>query len=69
MIGLKSSYEPIYDQVVSFVGEQGRMKFVRPLYVALNKAEGGRQIALDCFKKQKSGYHQIAQKMIERDLK
>jgi len=68
MVCLKSSYAPIYDQVVDFVGEQGRMKFVRPLYIALNKAQGGRKIALECFARLKSGYHQIASKMIERDL-
>ncbi|CAG8448674.1 11273_t:CDS:10, partial [Scutellospora calospora] len=29
---LKSEYEPIFPHVVKFVTEQGRMKFIRPLY-------------------------------------
>jgi leukotriene-A4 hydrolase len=65
---LKSNYEKIFDEVVKFVSEQGRMKFVRPLFVALNKAKNGRELAIETFKKNRDSYHLIASKMISRDL-
>jgi leukotriene-A4 hydrolase len=55
-----------YEDTVDFLGEQGRMKFVRPLYRDLFKAN--KQLALDTFAKNKDNYHSIAQKMIARDL-
>jgi leukotriene-A4 hydrolase len=32
MLCLKANYTPIFPYVISFITEQGRMKFVRPLY-------------------------------------
>jgi leukotriene-A4 hydrolase len=52
---------------VDFVGEQGRMKYVRPLYRELSKSRPG--LAVETFARNKEYYHSIAQKMIARDLK
>jgi len=54
------------EDTVEFLTEQGRMKFVRPLYRDLYKAD--KQLALDTFRKNRDNYHSIAQKMIARDL-
>ncbi|KAI8073423.1 peptidase family M1-domain-containing protein [Gilbertella persicaria] len=65
---LMASYEPIYPEVVKFVTEQGRMKFVRPLYRLLHQAKNGSQLAVDTYLKHKSFYHPIAAQLIEKDI-
>ncbi|KAI8089608.1 peptidase family M1-domain-containing protein [Halteromyces radiatus] len=63
-----TSYEPIYPEVVEFITEQGRMKFVRPLYRLLHEAKNGKQLAIDTFLKHKDFYHPIAATLIEKDI-
>lgn len=36
-LGLRVGYEPAVEQALKFVAEQGRMKYVRPLYRDLFK--------------------------------
>eukprot|EP00331_Platyophrya_macrostoma_P033222 CAMPEP_0176449730 /NCGR_PEP_ID=MMETSP0127-20121128/26665_1 /TAXON_ID=938130 /ORGANISM="Platyophrya macrostoma, Strain WH" /LENGTH=666 /DNA_ID=CAMNT_0017837151 /DNA_START=131 /DNA_END=2129 /DNA_ORIENTATION=+ len=52
--------------VRQMVGEQGRMKFVRPLFRAWLKVDA--RGAKDAFAQLKGGYHPIARKMLERDV-
>jgi leukotriene-A4 hydrolase len=53
----------------AFLGEQGRMKFVRPLYRALRGWEGqGREVATRAFERNKNKYHPVARKMCAVDL-
>lgn len=65
---LMTSYEPIYPHVVKFITEQGRMKFVRPLYRLLHEAKHGAKLAEDTFLKHKEFYHPIAAQLIEKDI-
>lgn len=65
---LQTSYEPIYPEVVKFITEQGRMKFVRPLYRLLYKAKHGAQLARDTYLKHRDFYHPIAGQLIEKDI-
>lgn len=65
---LMTSYEPIYPEVVKFITEQGRMKFVRPLYRLLHQAKNGAQLAVDTYLQYKSFYHPIAAQLIEKDI-
>ncbi|KAI9030189.1 hypothetical protein CLU79DRAFT_695144 [Phycomyces nitens] len=65
---LLASYEPIYPHVVAFVSEQGRMKFVRPLYRLLYRADNGAELARETFLKHKSFYHPIASTLVEKDI-
>lgn len=48
------------------LGTVGRMKFVRPLFRALNKLN--RELALETFAKNKEFYHPICKGMVEKDL-
>lgn len=66
MLCLKFKYEPIYPSVVQFVSQQGRMKYVRPLYRLLNQVD--HELAVDCFLKHRSFYHPIAERMIAQDI-
>ncbi|KAI9488525.1 peptidase family M1-domain-containing protein [Zychaea mexicana] len=63
-----ASYKPIYPHIVEFVTEQGRMKFVRPLYRLLYKAEGGAELAKETYLKHRKFYHPIASALIEKDI-
>eukprot|EP01087_Luapelamoeba_hula_P010470 TRINITY_DN2774_c0_g3_i1.p1 TRINITY_DN2774_c0_g3~~TRINITY_DN2774_c0_g3_i1.p1 ORF type:complete len:450 (+),score=69.22 TRINITY_DN2774_c0_g3_i1:816-2165(+) len=68
MAGIKHGYEPVYPLAVQMLREQGRMKFVRPLYRELAKTERGKALAIATFAEQKDNYHSIASKMVSRDL-
>ncbi|KAG3071469.1 Leukotriene A-4 hydrolase [Phytophthora idaei] len=66
-LSLRSCDVRVLDRTVEFLKEQGRMKFVRPLFRDLCAALGvarGAAIFEDC----KSRYHPIAAKMIQRDI-
>eukprot|EP01114_Cavostelium_apophysatum_P016677 TRINITY_DN4794_c0_g1_i1.p1 TRINITY_DN4794_c0_g1~~TRINITY_DN4794_c0_g1_i1.p1 ORF type:complete len:601 (+),score=152.57 TRINITY_DN4794_c0_g1_i1:41-1843(+) len=67
-LGAQSEYEAILPQALSFLKEQGRMKFVRPLYRALFKSKFGKDAVVQTFKENRNIYHGIAQKMVAKDL-
>eukprot|EP00163_Fabomonas_tropica_P010925 TRINITY_DN2127_c0_g1_i1.p1 TRINITY_DN2127_c0_g1~~TRINITY_DN2127_c0_g1_i1.p1 ORF type:complete len:659 (+),score=220.57 TRINITY_DN2127_c0_g1_i1:152-1978(+) len=71
LLNLRSSKpEPVFDDTVAFVKEQGRMKFVRPLFRALaGSGEAGRALAVKVFQEHRVNYHPIASTMIAKDLK
>mmetsp|Transcript_6218 Transcript_6218/g.11060 ORF Transcript_6218/g.11060 Transcript_6218/m.11060 type:complete len:694 (+) Transcript_6218:244-2325(+) len=55
--------------VAKFLGEQGRMKYVRPLYRQLSEGDKVMQeAAIQAFRQYRGQYHAIASKMICRDL-
>jgi len=68
MISIEHEKADIFPDVVAFLKEQGRMKFVRPLYRALAKSKSGRELAISTFKEHQNFYHNIAKKMIASDL-
>lgn len=55
-----------YSKLGEWLGTVGRMKFVRPGYVLLNKVD--RQMAVHYFKKFESRYHAICKAMVRKDL-
>lgn len=63
-LGSKDSQE--YGGAAELLGKVGRMKFVRPLYRALNKVD--RALALRTFEKHRNFYHPICLGMVEKDL-
>jgi len=65
---IRAEHEVVFPHVVSFLKEQGRMKFVRPLYRSLFKSTKGKELAVSTFKANKNSYHNIASKMISKDL-
>ncbi|KAJ1654372.1 Leucyl aminopeptidase yscIV [Dispira simplex] len=69
MVCLKARYTPVFPRVVEFVLEQGRMKFVRPLYRSLHgSTPEGAKLAQDTFKQHREFYHPIAAAQLEKDL-
>jgi leukotriene-A4 hydrolase len=54
----------------AFLTEQGRMKYLRPLYRAMKRSKNAalRDAATDIFGAAREGYHPIAAKMVAQDL-
>jgi len=67
-ISIMAGNSDVLESVVQFITEQGRMKFVRPLYRALFGSDMGKQLALDTFAKYRATYHPVCQKMVAVDL-
>ncbi|CUM63110.1 uncharacterized protein PRCAT00000677001 [Priceomyces carsonii] len=55
-----------YKRLGEFLGTVGRMKFVRPGYVLLNKVD--HELAIHYFKQFESRYHPICRSMVKKDL-
>jgi leukotriene-A4 hydrolase len=69
-LALKGRHTDVFPNVVKFLTEQGRMKFVRPLYSELHGCpNGGKELAVDTFVANRHIYHGIAANMIAKDLK
>ncbi|EHA52461.1 leukotriene A-4 hydrolase [Pyricularia oryzae 70-15] len=66
LIALRAQDSTAYQGVADLLGQVGRMKFVRPLFRALNKVD--RPLALTTFEKNKDFYHPICRAMAEKDL-
>ena len=64
-----SNYGPALPRVEDVLGRVGRMKYLRPLYVALARNEATRSLASSCFSRFRDGYHPIAQQVVEGVLK
>lgn len=65
-VALQSKVESTYALVAELLGQVGRMKFVRPLFAALNKVD--RELALRTFEKNKDFYHPICKAMVAKAL-
>ncbi|KAN0071960.1 Peptidase family M1 domain containing protein [Elaphomyces granulatus] len=65
-VGLKAGNESVIAPTVDLLGKIGRMKFVRPLYRALQRVDS--QVAFETFEKYKEFYHPICRAMVEKDL-
>jgi len=65
---IRAEYEPAFAGAAGFLTEQGRMKFVRPLYRSMYRSVKGKKLAVETFTKHQSMYHNIAAKMIAKDL-
>ena len=66
LVALKAEDDAVYERVYEFLGTIGRMKYVRPLFRALNKVKP--DLATKAFEKYKDFYHPITRGMVEKDL-
>jgi leukotriene-A4 hydrolase len=58
-----------FSEALEFVGQHGRMKYHRPIYQALYaQSDESRRMAIDFFQANRSKYHPIAIKLLEKDL-
>jgi leukotriene A-4 hydrolase/aminopeptidase len=68
-IGVASGYGPAIERACAFLGEMGRMKYLKPLYAALAANPDTRERARALFAEVRSSYHPIAQMVVESVLK
>ncbi len=67
-LGVVSGYEPAVERTLAFLGEAGRMKFLKPLYTALASRPELRQRARARYAELKPTYHPIAQMVVDSVL-
>lgn len=63
---VKGKNEAFYNKLGEWLGTVGRMKYVRPGYVVLSKAD--KALAVHYFRKYEPTYHPICQAMVRKDL-
>ncbi len=68
VIAAGSEYEPSFDRIRSFLGEVGRMKYLKPLYSTMQGGAKTRALAAEIFAANAGGYHPIARGGLERIL-
>jgi leukotriene A-4 hydrolase/aminopeptidase len=68
VIAAGSGYEPAHERAAAFLGQVGRMKYLKPLYSALHAHEKSRDLAARTFAANAEGYHPIARGGLERIL-
>ncbi len=69
MIAIRNSYEPAYPSVEDFLTRQGRRKFLKPLYAAMQENGDTRAMAKRIYAKARSGYHPISVNTIDGIVK
>jgi hypothetical protein len=62
---LRAHYPPALERTEVFLGEVGRMKYLKPLYSALHSTKEYRSKAKEIFQKYADRYHPIAKQGIE----
>lgn len=67
LVALKAEDSAVYERVYEFLGTIGRMKYIRPLFRALNKVAP--DLAAKAFEQYKNFYHPIARAQVEKDLR
>jgi hypothetical protein len=68
VIAANSGYEPAQGRAAAFLGEVGRMKYLKPLYTALHENAASKDLAAKVFAENADGYHPIARGGLERIL-
>jgi leukotriene-A4 hydrolase len=68
-LALESEYAPALARAEAFLGEVGRMKYLKPLYRALARRPETRSRARSIFERFRPGYHPIACHVIDKLLR
>jgi leukotriene-A4 hydrolase len=68
-LGLKGHWDDAVPRAVQMVTEQGRMKFLRPLYRDLFAWDKTKELAVSTFQKNRSSMMHVAAYCVENDLK
>jgi hypothetical protein len=64
-IAAGSDYEPAFPRLRAVLARVGRMKYLRPLYLALGKHPRTRQLARSIFAEAHQGYHSLSRRVAE----
>jgi aminopeptidase N len=64
-IAAGSDYEPVFPRVREVLTRVGRMKYLRPLYMALGRHARTRALASEIFAAASPGYHTLSRRVVE----
>ena len=67
-IAAGSDYEPVFGRLREVLTRVGRMKFLRPLFVALGKHARTRQLGRDIYDAAQETYHSLSRRVIEATM-
>jgi leukotriene A-4 hydrolase/aminopeptidase len=63
-IAAGSDYEPVFDRIREVLTQVGRMKFLRPLFVALGTHTRTRQLGREIYNTAQATYHSLSRRVI-----
>jgi hypothetical protein len=64
-IAAGSDYEPVFGRIREVLTQVGRMKFLRPLFVALGKHARTQQLGREIYDTARATYHSLSRRVIE----
>ena len=67
-IAAGSDYEPVFGRLREVLTRVGRMKFLRPLFVALGKHPRTQQLGRDIYNAAQETYHSLSRRVIEATM-
>jgi leukotriene-A4 hydrolase len=67
-LAIANEYAPAFARLETFLLSVGRIKYIRPLYQALLKTEGGALFARELYTRARPRYHPLAQSAIDKVL-
>ena len=68
LLAVRFGYEPAYARLESFLSEQGRRKFLEPLYKELVKTSAGKERARAIYLKARASYHPVSMDTVDAIL-
>jgi len=63
-----SDYEPVFGRIREVLTQVGRMKFLRPLFVALGRHARTQQLGREIYDAAKATYHSLSRRVIEATM-
>ena len=66
---VRNTYEPAFASLDSFLTRQGRIKYVAPLYAAMEENPATRDLAARIYAKARPGYHPLTVAAVDRLIK
>jgi leukotriene A-4 hydrolase/aminopeptidase len=64
-IAAESDYEPVFNRIREVLTQVGRMKFLRPLFIALGKHARTQQLGREIYDTARATYHSLSRRVIE----
>jgi len=68
LLAVKTEYRSAYGALENFLINNGRKKFLMPIYSGLIKTETGKRIALNIYKKARQNYHYVSYNSLDKLL-
>jgi leukotriene-A4 hydrolase len=68
MLAVRNGYDPAFPRLDEFLTEQGRRKFLKPLYEELVKTPRGKERAMAVYRKARPTYHPVSVETVDAIL-